>query len=319
MHKYKRDFSLTERQGKAMITLPALLKSPVVLSCVTLFAEHNASRSVRKARLERQLEFYLELPRRYPESVMQVKSANELRHLRERAIAGEEVWGFILMMEGADLLDSPDELDALHAKGLRILSLTWNERNQWAGGAKNRGGLTAKGAEFLGKMRELGMILDVSHLNEQSFFDAADKWECPLCATHSNAAALCKNTRNLTDDQLRALKERGAVVGALLYNGLLDCSWNSGDPLVPLSRVAEHIEYLIGHMGEDRVGIGSDFDGGLTPANTPEGLNSIADLPKIQAELLRQGHHDELVANVLGGNWLRFFERHLPVDANPQP
>jgi membrane dipeptidase len=164
----------------------------------------------------------------------------------------------------------------------------------------------------MNKMRQLGMILDVSHLNEESFFDVTGRWDGPLCATHSNAAALCEDTRNLTDEQLQVLSERDAVVGALLYNGHLKDSWASDSPPIPLSRAAEHIEHLVGQLGEDKVGIGSDFDGGLTPANTPEGLNTIADLPKLGLELQRRGHSDRMVADVLGENWFRFFARHLP-------
>jgi membrane dipeptidase len=312
VHKYKRDFSLAETAGKALITLQALFAGRVVLSCVTLFAEHNAPRSTRRKRLLRELEFYLELPEKYPQNVMQVASAQSLHDLRERAASGAEVWGFLLAMEGADLLDSPDELQMFSEKGLRVLSLTWNERNQWATGAKHRGGLTRTGALLLHKMHELGIIFDVSHLNEQSFFDALGLWNGPVCATHSNPAALCDDTRNLTDGQLQLLRERSAVAGALLYNGFLDSSWQSGSQQTPLPRVAEHIEYLLGHLGCESVGIGSDFDGGLTARNTPEGLDTIADLPKLGAELKRRGCSDETVAGVLGENWLRFFERHLP-------
>jgi len=319
VHKYKRDFSLGEAAGKAMITLPSLLASGVMLSCVTLFAEHNAPRSTRKKRLMRELEFYLELPEKYPQHVMQVTGVQSLHELREKTASGDEVWGFLLAMEGVDLLDAPDELEMFYEKGLRVLSLTWNERNQWAAGAKHRGGLTRKGAALLESMRELGIILDVSHLNEQSFFDALGQWNGPVCATHSNPAALCDDTRNLTDGQLQLLRERSAIVGTLLYNGFLDSSWQIGDPQTPLACVAEHIEYLTEHLGSDSVGIGSDFDGGLTARNTPEGLDTIADLPKLGAELKRRGHSDNVVAGVLGENWFRFFERHLPKQASPQP
>jgi len=319
VHKYKRDFSLTEAAGKAMITLQTLFAGGVVLSCVTLFAEQNAPRSTRRKRLLRELEFYLELPEKYPQHVMQVASVEELRELRERAASGAEVWGFLLAMEGADLLESPDELQMFHEKGLRILSLTWNERNQWATGASHQGGLTRKGATLLQRMRELGFIFDVSHLNEQSFFDALGQWYGPVCATHSNPAALCDDTRNLTNEQLQLMRERSAIVGALLYNGFLDSSWQSGDPQTPLPRVAEHLEYLMDRLGSESVGIGSDFDGGLTAMNTPEGLDTIADLPKLGAELQRRGSTDEIVAGVLGENWFRFLERHLPQQASLRP
>ncbi len=313
--KYRREFApqALPARNNAMIVLPALLRGGVMLSCVTLFVEPNSSREARQKRLAQQLEFYLALPKKHPGQVVHIAASDDLRSLRERFESGERIWGFMLAMEGADLLDQPHELAVLHGKGLRMLSLTWNERNQWATGANHTGGLQPAAKLLLQEMKQLGMILDVSHLSRQSFHDALEIWDGPVCASHSNPAALCPHRRNLTDDQLGILRERSAVVGTLLYSGLLLESWRDGDAQqVPLSLVGEHIEYLMMHLGEEGVGIGSDFDGGLSARNTPEGLNTIADLPKVGEELASRGHNPQAVAKVLGGNWFQFLLNHLP-------
>jgi len=286
---------------------------------VTLFAEHDAARSVRQTRLAEELQFYLRLPEQHPGVVEQIVDAEGLRRLESHFRNGEEVWGFVLAMEGADLLDRPEELAGLQAKGLRMLSLTWNERNQWACGANHSGGLQPAGRELLQAMRELGIILDVSHLNRRSFEEVLAEWDGPICASHSNPAALCGHHRCLTDDQLTALAERGGVVGALLYNGFLVEAWREGDPLVPLAVAGEHIHYLLSALGEDGVGIGSDFDGGLTARNTPQGLDSVADLPKLTEVLAARGWGPAVIRKVMGANWLRFLSENLGWSASRPP
>jgi len=294
-----------------MVTLDALLRGGVGLSFATYFVDREAPHEARWQRLQREAEFYQSLPQEYAQAV-QVRNLSDLARLESAFSSGEKIWGFCLLMEGAELIRSPDELDHWYERGLRLLSLTWNDDNQWAAGARQRGGLKPAGKRLLARMAELGFILDVSHLNRQSFFEVMEVWDGPVVATHSNADAICPLFRNLTDKQLALLSEREAVVGVLLGNALLQPGWQDGDPPTPLTVVMAHIEHLIQQLGEGGVGIGSDFDGGLTPANTPEGLDSVADLPRIGEAMSERGFSDELVSKVLGGNWLRFLRHHLP-------
>jgi len=317
--KHNRPFFQPVHDGQSMVTYEKLVEGRVVLSIATLFAEHDAGKDVRRERLHRQLEMYRNLPHAGCGSVRQVLNRAQLKDLMAAYGRGEEAWGFVLMLEGADLLQSPDELDELYASGLRLLSLTWNEDNQWAAGAKHRKGLKPAGRELLRKMRELGMVLDVSHLNHQSFADAMEAWEGPVCATHSNPAAVCAGFRNLLDEELAELRRREAVVGVLLYNMFLEDGWRDGQRQTPLSKVGEHILYLLDKLGEDSVGIGSDLDGGLTPKNTPEGVNTVADLRLIEEELARRDVAEDTIRKVMGENWFRFLQWHLPAGASPPP
>lgn len=295
-----------------MVTLGELLRGGIMLSFVSLFAEHIAPRDRRKQELQRQLEYYTSLPAQFPGVVFQITNREELAALRARHEAGNAVWAFVMTLEGADLIDTPDELLALHEKGLRIAGLTWNETNQWAGGARQLGGMRDKGVEFLATMRRLGIILDVAHINQRSFSDEMKHWDGPVCATHGNPFSLCRHPRNYTDVQLAELRARGAVMGTLLYNGLLAERWKEDGPSVKLGEVCAHIEHLLEHLGPEGVGIGSDFDGGPLPAHTPEGLDTVADLAKIGEAMQARGHSAQAAANVLGENWYRFLMRHLP-------
>ncbi len=295
-----------------MVTLQGLLRGRVMLSLVSLFAEHNAPREARKQELRWQLDYYRSLPAQFPGVVFHICDIAGLVTLRARYEAGDEVWGFVLALEGADLLDAPENLHELHAQGVRIAALTWNERNQWAGGAKQLGGVQKPGVEFLRTMREAGLILDVSHINQQSFNDEMQLWDGPVCATHGNPFSLCRHPRNYSDEQLAVLRSRKAVMGVLLYNGLLADRWSEDGPPVRLSGVCAHIEHLLEHLGPEGVGIGSDFDGGPLAVHTPEGLDSVVDLAKIGEVMQARGHSAQAAANVLGENWYRFLMRHLP-------
>jgi len=294
-----------------MVTLESLLAGGIGLSIATYFVEREGGRDQRQQRLREQVDFYKALGEDCPQA-MQVRNRADLGRLESDFAEGREIWGFCLLMEGVELLDSPEQLEGFRNGGVRLLSLTWNEANQWASGARNRGGLKAAGRELLSAMSELGIILDVSHLNRQSFFEVLEAWRGPVVATHSNADALCPSFRNLTDEQLAVLRERDVVAGVLLGNGFLQLKWKDGDPPTPLSVVVDHIAYLIDHLGEDAVGIGSDFDGGLTPATTPQGLDSAAHLPRIGEAMREHGLSEEVVSKVMGGNWLRFLREHLP-------
>jgi membrane dipeptidase len=295
-----------------MVTLEGLLSGGVMLSLVSLFAEHNEPRELRKQALQWQLEYYDSLPALFPGIIHKVQARGDLESLRRDYQSGKRVWGFVMAMEGADLLDKPSETAWWYEQGVRILALTWNERNQWAAGARQMGGLTKQGKELLSEARSAGYILDVSHINQQGFDDELVQWDGPVCATHGNPFALCRHPRNYTDGQLDELAAREGVMGVLLYNGLLAERWREGSPKVPLATVCAHIEHLLEHLGSSGVGIGSDFDGGPTVLHTPEGMQTVKDLRLLGDALLARGHGEKLAEDVLGGNWYRFLARHLP-------
>lgn len=215
----------------------------------------------------------------------------------------------ILHLEGAEPLAADlSDLEAWHARGLRSIGLVWSRANAFAEGVPFRfpstpdtgPGLTAAGRELVRACNDLGIVVDLSHLNEAGFWDVAQLSSQPLVATHSNAHALCASSRNLTDAQLDAVGASGGVVGV---NFAVSFVREDGGQVAetPLEDIVRHVEYIAGRIGVEHVAFGSDFDGALVP----EALGGIAGLPKLVAALRAGGFDDEAVAKVTHRNWLR--------------
>jgi membrane dipeptidase len=215
----------------------------------------------------------------------------------------------IVHMEGADPL-APDlsDLERWYERGLRSVGLVWSRPNAFAEGVPFRfpsspdtgAGLTDAGRELVRACNRLGILVDLSHLNEAGFWDVQRLSDAPLVATHSNAHALCPASRNLTDRQLDAVRESGGVVGVnfavsfLREDGLSDAA-------TPITEIVRHIDYLVERMGIDHVAFGSDFDG----ATIPDELGGAAGLPKLIAALRDAGYDDAAIAKLTHENWLR--------------
>jgi len=205
----------------------------------------------------------------------------------------------VLSIENGDALGGEVRgVDDLYRQGVRMMGLTWNASNALGDGALGRqhGGLTDLGRAVLRRMSNLGMVVDLSHLSDQAFWDAVRTTRGPVIASHSNAAALYKHPRNLTDQQLREVARRGGVVGVNFYAGFLGAA--------TLDRVLDHIDYMVKVMGIDHVALGSDYDGVPQP---PIGLEDISKLPNLTAGLQRRGYSTEQIHKILGGNALRVF------------
>ncbi len=286
------------------VTLPALAEAGVVVAFATLFVDPAAFPSPAAARDEArfQLDYYENLFARG--LARPVRSQAELKAHLERW-ERDRVPGLVLLMEGAEPLRTPDEVQDWHAHGLRLLGPAWKD-TRYAGGTGGKKGLTDLGRALLLAMAELGMGLDLAHLAEAAFFEALAIYPGPVLVSHANPRALAHDTnRHLADAQLGALKPRDAVVGLVLYNRFLDPGWRPGQHL-PLARVAEHAHHLAQHLGWARVGIGSDFDGSFGAEAIPEGLDAPKDLRKL-APLL-----GDAAPGVLGENWLSWLFRNLP-------
>jgi membrane dipeptidase len=218
----------------------------------------------------------------------------------ERAVGAGRI-AIVLAVENGTALDGRlEHLERLYAHGVRMMSLTWNASNELADGAaeERHGGLTPLGRRVVARMQDLGMIVDLSHLSERSFWDVLEATDGPLIATHSNAAALTPHRRNLSDRQLQALAARGGVVGVNFYP-----AFTGG---ATLAAVLDHIDHLVAVMGEDHVALGSDFDGFT---QTVAGLEDVARLPQLTAGLLQRGYGSRAVRKILGGNALRLFRQ----------
>ena len=223
----------------------------------------------------------------------------------EEAIKAGKV-AFWLGIEGGEPVESLDVLEILYFLGLRVLTLTWSLRNQIGDGVFERtnGGLTNFGVEVVGKAEELGIILDLSHINEAGFWDTLDVTGFPVIASHSNAKALCDNPRNLTDEQIKAIAERDGVIGAVAIPAFVD----KEKPTI--EKYVEHIEYMVNLVGYKHVGLGFDFVYYLPgwSGKSIEGFENESKIPKL-IELLNERFSKKEVEGITFENFKRVFER----------
>ncbi|MCK8482553.1 dipeptidase [Aliiroseovarius sp. S2029] len=219
----------------------------------------------------------------------------------------------ILHIEGAEAIDAElNTLEVLYQAGLRSLGPVWSRSTIFGHGVPFRypsspdtgEGLTDHGLRLIRRCNELGIMIDLSHLNEAGFWDVARHSTKPLVATHSNAHAICPHSRNLTDKQLAAIRESDGMVGLNFAVAFLR---DDGRMLadVPLSQMLRHLDHLIEHLGEDRVGLGSDYDGAVVP----EDVTTCAGLPKLRQAMAQHGYGEALIAKLCHENWLRVLEK----------
>ena len=219
----------------------------------------------------------------------------------------------IMHLEGAEAID-PDfhTLEALHAEGLRSLGPVWSRSTIWGEGVPFRfpgspdtgPGLTDHGIALVRRCNAMNILLDCSHLNEAGFRDVAEHSVHPLVATHSNAHALSAQTRNLTDEQLATIRESEGMVGLNFACAFLREDGRM-DPDVPLETVLRHLDHLIAHVGEDGVGLGSDFDGAVVP----DAIGDASGVATLREAMRAHGYDEPLLRKLCHGNWLRVLER----------
>ncbi len=215
----------------------------------------------------------------------------------------------VLHFEGAEAIDPElHHLESFHQRGLRSLGITWSRPNAFGWGVPFKypaspdigPGLTDAGKELVRACNDLGILLDLSHLNEQGFWDVAKRSNAPLVATHSAAHALTPRTRNLTDEQLDAIGDSNGVVGVTFtIHDLRPDGGLEGD--APLTDLIRHIDYIAHRTGVDHVAFGSDFDG----ATIPEEIGDVTGLPRLLAALREHGFDDAALRKLTHENWIR--------------
>lgn len=275
-------------------------------------AEHDYSSPAQAfAAAQGQLAYYQQLERQ--DELRLLTSANEL--LEHAATHDDARIGCLLMIEGADPIVAPDQLGLWHEQGVRIVSLVHTGRNVYAVGNGDDGPITDAGKRLLDAMRERRMILDVSHLSDQSFRDAMEHFDGSVVATHSNCRHFVPGNRQLDDEQIRALVERDSVIGVVAFNSFLDARWKMKQPNqtpVGLARMVDHIDHICQIAGGPRhVGIGSDLDGGFGRQDSPAELDTIAGLMTLADLLAQRGYDRDDVAAILRGNWLRVYSEAM--------
>ena len=222
--------------------------------------------------------------------------------------------GLVLLMEGADPIVAPEQTPEWFDAGVRVVGPAWSQ-TRYSGGTRAPGPLTALGRALMPQLERAGMILDTSHMAEQSFFDALERFNGAVIASHSNCRAFVNTDRQLSDEMIRQIVERDGVIGAVMYNNFIQEGWDktARKDAVALADVVKHTRRVCDLAGDARhAGIGSDFDGGFGMESVPREIDTAADLQKFADALSAASFSDEDIANVLGGNWIRLLRRALP-------
>ena len=312
------------QKGRAAgtVAFPELRRGEVAVSLATVIARCNPAgsanidyktRDIAYAQAQGQLAYYRELERQGVLRLLKDWPALSAHMAEWRADPARTPLGVILCMEGADPIVAPDQLAAWWDDGLRVVSLAHYGPSAYARGTGSSGPLTPAGRALLDRMAAQGVILDVTHLCDESFWEAVARFPGPLLASHSNCRALVPDARQFTDDQLRLLVERGAVIGAAMDAWMLYPGWIKGETrpdVVGLDAFVDQIDHVCQLAGNARhAAIGTDLDGGYGTEQVPHDLDTIVDLQKIPSMLRDRGYGDDDIAAIFHGNWLRLFER----------
>jgi len=303
----------------------------------------------------RQIDSVLAWTNRNPGSMVQAFTTGDIRK-----IAQQKKLAVLMGVEGGHMMENDlGKLEALYKRGVRYMTLTWNNSTDWATSAayetslqlppkeggpdrERQTGLTDFGKQIVRRMNELGMLVDLSHVGEQTFYDVIATTSKPVLVSHSCVYALCPHRRNLKDEQIKAVAKNGGVIHLNFYSGFVDPAFEERsdaftakhktemDSLIkinpepyfmqvylfekypeevkslrpPLSLLIDHLDYIVRLAGVDHVGLGSDFDG---INSSPVGLDGVEDFPKITEELVKRGYNKKEIRKILGGNLLRVF------------
>lgn len=295
----------------------------------------------------RQIDSLYSLINRYPDRIQLVTNASQLTNaVKQQKLAA------LIGVEGGHMIENDlGKLEALAKRGMIYLTLTWNNSTPWASSAaqESKGevampGLSDFGKSVVRKLNELGVLVDLSHVGEQTFYDAIQLSSKPVLVSHSCVYGINPVPRNLKDDQIKAVGKNGGVISMNFYSGFLDPTFSAKqqnflikhkpelkeltdkygrskaiDTLIALhkeeadesrpkiERIIDHIDYVVKLIGVDHVGIGADFDGA---ESFPQGMDSVADYPKITAALLKRGYSDADVQKIMGGNFVRLLREN---------
>jgi membrane dipeptidase len=232
-------------------------------------------------------------------SLTPVTSSGEVLEAKKKGIIAG-----LLSIEGADIIEGRIEmLGVFHRLGVRMVGLVHSLRNQLADGVTDRrtgGGLSELGVQAVEELDRLGVIIDVSHINDEGFWDVLDQAKHPVTASHSNSRAVCGHPRNMTDEMIVALAENGGVMGMNFAPSFVH------PEQATLQGVVDHIDHIVDLVGPDHVGLGSDFDG---IPSTPAGLEDVTRMPGITMELVNREYSEKDIKKILGGNHLRLMKK----------
>jgi membrane dipeptidase len=257
-----------------------------------------------------------------------MEEAGELKQIRTRADLDRQfsLWtdskgktdslpiGYVLSLEGADSILSMRHLERNYEQGLRALGPAHYGPGTYAQGTDATGGIGLKGRELLKEMQRLGIILDATHLCDDSFWEALDQFSGPVWASHHNCRALVPHNRQLSDEQIKTLVQRGAVIGAVFDAWMMIPGWQRGKTTpesagLTIAEIVKHIDHICQLAGNSHhCGIGSDLDGAFGFEQTPSDLKSIADIQRLPDALSARGYKAEDIENITHRNFIRFLQ-----------
>ena len=240
---------------------------------------------------------------KHHEKLIQVKSKEDIEEVRRK----NKIGCLLTIENGSAIENNLENIEYFYKKGVKIMSITWNEDNLLGCGASTKQdiGLTEFGKKYIKKLNEKKIIVDVSHSSEKTFWDTIKISEKPIVATHSCCYSLCQHPRNLKDEQIKAIAERQGIIGICYCTSFLSETGIAGT-----KEIAEHIAYIANLVGIDYVGLGSDFDG-LEKDNIPKDLKSIGQINNLIQELYNIGFHKNEIEKIIGENWIKILKREL--------
>ena len=319
-------------RGRNVLTLPELRRAGVGIAVGTLLARAGpeqkrqsgykrtdldfATPSIAYAAAHAQLAYYRLLERQGHVRILRTRGELDAHWDAYRAAPQTTPLGIILSMEGADPIVDVDQVREWWDVGLRAVGPAHYGRSHYAYGTGVEGPLSPAGVELLKRVQQVGMILDVTHLSDTSFWQAMELFHGPVLASHHNCRALVPGDRQLADEQIKALIDRDAVIGVALDAWMLHAGWVRGrtqPDVVGIEAAADHIDHVCQLAGGTKhSAIGSDLDGGFGYEQTPRDLKTITDLQKLADILLARKYTDADVDAIFHGNWIRFFRAALP-------
>ncbi|MGN6400949.1 MAG: dipeptidase [Flavisolibacter sp.] len=333
--------------GKSYSDIARFKKGGVDIQVFSIFCDERFGKDTAYKYANIEIDSLYAIVGRHPDKMMIVTNPMQL----QQAVKQKKL-GCMMGVEGGHMIeDNLDYLDAFYKRGVRYMTLTWNNSTSWATSAMDETrkkdlqhkGLTQFGKEVVRRMNQLGMIVDISHVGEQTFWDAINTTTKPVIASHSCVYNLCPVFRNLKDDQIKAIGKNGGIIDLNFYSGFVDSNYEKNQKLFhanhkteidslkalgkpgyeidewlaktyrteaaglrpTLNQLLNHLDYIVRLIGVDHVGLGSDFDG---ISSSPQGLDDVTDFPNITKSLVERGYSKKDIEKILGGNFIRVFK-----------
>jgi len=284
------------KNGNSHVDLPKIIAGGIFIQFMAVYVHQHYKPNLSLRRSLELIDTFLDIaddPR-----FIHIKRTEDLNQLLS---SGKKI-GLLLSLEGAEPIESIAILDVFFRLGVRCIGLTWNHGNLLADGCNGAGGLTPFGKEVVNKMSELGILCDVSHLSQASFWDVISIAKKPLIASHSNCHALCPHPRNLSDSQIKELAQTGGVISINFYPEFIGLNRD-------LDSIIKHIAHICELVGAEHVGIGSDFDGAEFSIPNLENASKLVNLAK---GLEKNGFHKREIEKIMGNNIINLLKNILP-------